>query len=83
MKCPVCGSNTFDDDDYEYEICEECFWEYDVLQVNNPDYSGGANHHSLYEYRNIYQKLKDANPWFSCKNKSDRELMIRLDCGIE
>lgn len=40
MKCPVCGNETFADKDYEYDICEECFWEYDLIQVDNPDYSG-------------------------------------------
>ena len=36
MKCPVCGNDTFDDKDYKYQICEECFWEYDVLQLKDP-----------------------------------------------
>ena len=79
MKCPVCGNETFDDHDYEYDICEECFWEYDLIQVNYPDCSGGANHHSLNEYRNIYRRLKEANPHFSCKNDTDKELIIALD----
>lgn len=79
MICPVCGNDTFDEDDYEYNICEECFWEYDYFQVANPDYAGGANHHSLNEYRKIYQKLKEANPSFSCKNDEDKELIIALD----
>lgn len=79
MKCPVCGNETFDDKDYEYDICEECFWEYDLIQVDYPDYSGGANCHSLNEYRKIYQKLKKENPYFSCKNESDKELIIAMD----
>ncbi|MGN0426945.1 MAG: CPCC family cysteine-rich protein [Agathobacter sp.] len=79
MKCPVCGNETFSDMDYEYNICEECFWEYDVFQVDNPDYSGGANRHSLNEYRKIYQRLKVGNPHFSCKNDTDKELIIALD----
>lgn len=79
MKCPVCGNETFDDNDYEYDICEECFWEYDSVQVNDPNFSGGANFHSLNEYKDIYQKLKDDNPHFSCKNDSDKDLIIALD----
>lgn len=79
MKCPVCGNDTFDDNDYEYDICEECFWEYDLIQVENPDFPGGANHHSLNEYRNIYQKLKEINPSFSCKKEKDKKLIIALD----
>ena len=79
MKCPVCGNNTFSDTDYEYSICKECFWEYDVVQVDNPNYSGGANNHSLNEYRKIYQALLEDNPHFSCKNKADMKLIVALD----
>ena len=79
MKCPVCGNDTFDDKDYEFDICPECFWEYDILQVDEPDYKGGANCQSLNEYKKIYWKLKENNVQFSCRNESDRELMVKLD----
>jgi len=83
MICPVCGNDTFDNVDFEWNICPECFWEYDSLQVENPDYDGGANCHSLNEYKNIYWKLKNDNAQFSCKNKADREIMIQLDRDID
>lgn len=54
MKCPVCGNDTFDDKDYEFDICPKCFWEYDILQVDEPDYQGGTNCHSLNEYKKTY-----------------------------
>lgn len=79
MKCPVCGNDTFSDDDYEYDICPECFWEYDIIQVNEPDYAGGANCHSLNEYKKIYFDLKKQNPDFSCRNDVDRDLIVMLD----
>lgn len=79
VKCPVCGNDTFDDTDYEYDICSECFWEYDILQVEEPDLRGGANCHSLNEYKKIYWKLKENNNQFSCKNEFDRALIIKLD----
>lgn len=79
MKCPVCGNNTFPDTNYEYEICEECLWEYDPIQVDHPDYTGGANCHSLSEYKSIYQRLKEKIPGFSCKNEPDRKLIVALD----
>ena len=79
MKCPVCGNDTFDDNDYEYEICEECYWEYDKIQVKDPDFAGGANNHSLNDYRKLYFRLKTENPDFSCKNESDRKLIVDLD----
>ena len=78
MKCPVCGNDTFNEMDYEYDICPECFWEYDTVQVKDPDYSGGANRHSLNEYKELYKSLRKKNPEFSCRNPADKELMIRL-----
>ena len=79
MKCPVCGNLTFNSKDYLYEICEECFWEYDSIQVDAPNYSGGANHKSLNEYKKVYEGLKSENPKFSCKNEDDRHLMLEKD----
>lgn len=76
MKCPICQNETFDNNDYEYQICEECFWEYDLIQVKNPDLSGGANKQSLNEYKRMYEKFKKSNPNFSCKNINDRKLII-------
>ena len=82
MNCPVCENNTFDDEDYGYDICPECFWEYDELQVENPDEEGGANCHSLNEYRKMYWSLKKKDPKFSCRRKKDRQLMIDMDHGL-
>ena len=79
MKCPVCGKNTFEENNYKYEICPECFWEYDVYQVENPDDDGGANNHSLNEYKKIYFRLLEENPNFSCRNRKDRELIVSLN----
>ncbi len=42
----------------EYDICEECFWENDPVQLNDPDFDGGANEMSLNEAREAYQKAK-------------------------
>ena len=78
MKCPICNSESFDEKDYEYQICEECFWEYDIVQVEDPNYSGGANCYSLNEYKKIYETQKKKNPTFSCKNTTDRNLIIKL-----
>jgi len=79
MKCPVCENDTFDDDDFEYNICPECFWEYDIIQTEDPDFAGGANRHSLNDYRKIYLEQKKLDPDFSCRNEKDKELMIKLD----
>lgn len=39
-----------------YEICPVCFWEYDPIQNDNPNYSGGANSISLFDVIHNYQK---------------------------
>lgn len=79
MKCPICENNTFNDEDYEWEICKECYWEYDPSQVSEPDSEGGANIHSLNQYKKIYKKLKEQNSNFSCRNEKDRELIVKID----
>lgn len=79
MKCPVCNNNTLSDIDCEDSICRDCYWQYNVVQLDDPDFAGGPNRHSLNEYRKIYWTLKKRNPRFSCKNKSDADLIVRLD----
>lgn len=78
IKCPVCGNFTFNSKDYLYYICQECYWEYDPIQVDDPNYSGGANYESLNEYKKLYEKLKSKNHKFSCKNEKDRDLMVKM-----
>lgn len=46
--CPCCGYKTFDHEpDGSYNICGVCFWEDDPIQLEDPDYEGGANPMSL------------------------------------
>jgi methionyl-tRNA synthetase len=46
--CPCCGYKTFlHKPNGSFEICEVCFWEDDPVQLENPDYEGGANKISL------------------------------------
>ena len=54
IKCPCCGKSLVG----EYDICEECFCENDPVQLNDPDFDGGANEMSLNEAREAYQKAK-------------------------
>ena len=51
IPCPVCGKRTVG----EYDICENCFWENDPIQLAHPDLGGGANRMSPYEARDAYQ----------------------------
>jgi hypothetical protein len=46
--CPCCGYKTFDHEpNGSYDICGVCFWEDDPIQLEDPDYEGGANSMSL------------------------------------
>lgn len=43
----------------EYEICDECLWENDPVQLDDPDFAGGANEMSLNEAREVYRNGKE------------------------
>lgn len=46
--CPCCGYKTFTEQpNGSYDICPVCFWEDDLIQLNDPTYEGGANRVSL------------------------------------
>lgn len=55
--CPVCGTKCQGEYD-EYDVCENCGWEDDHLQRDEPDYSGGANEMSLNEARKAWAEGK-------------------------
>ncbi|EAF8209936.1 glycosyltransferase, partial [Listeria monocytogenes] len=43
-QCPVCENYTIE---ANYDICEVCYWEYDVVAQEYPDEIIGANNISL------------------------------------
>lgn len=55
-KCPVCGKYTFKDSSC-HDICPYCGWEDDGVQLNDPNYEGGANELSLTQYRKKYNEI--------------------------
>ena len=55
IKCPCCGKAYVD----EYEICDECSWENDPIQLDDPDFDGGANDMSLNEAREAYRNGRE------------------------
>ena len=59
IKCPVCGESFFAYAN-SYEICPVCGWQDDLVQRNEPDYTGGANKLSLNQYRAEWGKQKQA-----------------------
>ena len=56
-KCPCCGFYTVDsDDEVIVDICDVCFWQYDVVAHEHPEISIGPNGLSLNEARINYKK---------------------------
>ena len=53
--CPVCGQYEFEEYG-SFDICPICNWEDDSLQLEMPNYSGGATRLSLNEYRKKWQE---------------------------
>jgi len=55
IPCPCCGKTRVD----EFDICDECFWENDPVQFDDPDFAGGANEMSLNEARKAYREGRE------------------------
>jgi hypothetical protein len=50
VACPCCDQLTMPDDGSfpsSFFICSVCFWEDDDVQLDNPEYAGGANRVNL------------------------------------
>ena len=52
--CPVCGKYEFDSYS-SYDICDNCGWEDDGFQEENPDEENCANEMSLNQYKAAYE----------------------------
>lgn len=52
--CPVCGKFEFESR-LSFEICDECGWQDDVFDEDDPDSISGANEMSLEEAREAYK----------------------------
>lgn len=60
LKCPCCGYYTIDNDgdDIVVDICEVCYWQYDVIAQENPNIAIGPNHGvSLNQARENYKRI--------------------------
>ena len=53
--CPVCGKYEFEKR-LSFDICEECGWQDDLLDEDDPDSISGANEMTLEEAREAYSK---------------------------
>lgn len=58
--CPICGKHRFTESG-DFSICPFCGWEDDGVQLDDPDFDGGANTLSLKQYRKEYRKLVQAD----------------------
>lgn len=55
-KCPCCGFCTIEsDDEVITEICEVCYWQYDLVSQKYPDKNIGPNRISLNVARKNYK----------------------------
>jgi len=50
IDCPVCKKYKFQSD-FDLGVCSVCGWENDGVQLDDPDFPGGANDLSLNEYK--------------------------------
>ena len=56
--CPCCDYLTFEDKPSgTFDICPVCGWEDDEVQLQDPNYTGGANIVSLEQARNNFRKF--------------------------
>jgi hypothetical protein len=47
-----------------FQICPVCYWEDDGVQLNQPDYTGGANSVSLLSAQENFLKIGVSDPVF-------------------
>jgi pantoate--beta-alanine ligase len=61
--CPCCGYKTLTEvASGTYDICPVCFWEDDPVQLDDPDFAGGANRPSLREAQRIFDRIGAIEP---------------------
>ena len=68
IMCPCCRNYTIEsDDEVIVDICEVCFWQYDLAAQKQPDVNIGANGLSLNEARKNYKQYGACKKEFSEK----------------
>lgn len=60
--CACCGFKTLSAPSGTYEICAVCNWEDDPVQLQDPDYRGGANAVSLREAQMNFLSFAASDP---------------------
>lgn len=65
LQCPCCDNFTIEsEDEVVVEICDVCFWQFDVVAHAKPDISIGANHISLNQARENYKLFGVCKPQY-------------------
>ena len=82
-KCPCCGFYTIDsDDEVITDICEVCFWQYDITAHEQHERSIGPNGISLDEAKANYKKYGACKREFADQNfvrkPLNEELSVRV-----
>ena len=79
--CPCCSYYTFEKrPSGTYYICPVCYWEDDIVQLEDPDFSGGANEVSLNKAKENFKKFGASELRFISKVR--RALPVELDCHV-
>lgn len=68
IMCPCCENYTIEsDDEIIVEICEVCFWQYDLTAHKQPNLKIGANGVTLNEARENYKRYGACKKEFADK----------------
>jgi len=51
--CPCCGHK---EEIHLNDICQNCMWQHDSIQLDDPDFWGGPNKMSLNQARQAYKE---------------------------
>lgn len=77
-KCPCCGFYTIEnDDEIITDICDVCFWQFDIVAQQNPQKNIGPNRISLKEAQNNYKK------YGACKKEYSDKKLVRKPTNEE
>lgn len=67
LPCPVCGEEMIRN---YYDICSVCGWELDEVQMDDPDFWGGANILSLNDSKKVFRSFREKDPSYRWKDDS-------------
>lgn len=77
-KCPCCGFYTIENhDEIITDICDVCFWQFDIVAQQHPEKSIEANKISLNEAKGNYKK------YGACKKEYADKKLVRKPLNEE